>query len=608
MKKTILTLAAIALAFVSCQKIDSLLDTTNWTAKDTSTFPVNEEDALQLVNSLYSTLNDTYRDPENCNYYKNLVASDDVFGGGSESSIIAQSSDRLLETTDDDSQSNWERSYKGIFRCNYALEVLPEMDDALFTTYDKNWLIGQAHFMRAWYNWELAEKFETFPLILTSNVVNTPRSTVDEIYTAITNDLLDAITLIPSNFGYTRDDGYVGRATKYAAEALLGRVWLFYTGFYGKSDMCGVSKADVIKYLEDCRDNSKFGLENDPREIWPCTNEYSSGFAYGTDFNTYASKNNLHWVGNQSKETIWGIHFTYASQVSWNRIPEYCTFRNAAKAPDLQNYPYGIGYANAPVNPKLVEAWYKDPDYGPADKRLFGSVLVANSKRTAYAYPWLDQQYVELPDFPGHDSKEVERSWFYQKKNMVVAAMKSADYSKSNIVANFFKQVNGNISSSNQFGNRNDVILIRYADVLLMIDELKQTVDGMNKLRARAGLKPYDGYTFERLQKERRYELAFENVRFQDLRRWYPKDAGKIIEENQLGGYLEFLGKESLNGWINLDGRGLAQRYSETRGFWMVSQKEINLSEGVLTQTPGFTEDFNYLYSNGGMPYYGKTK
>lgn len=70
-------------------------------------------------------------------------------------------------------------------------------------------------------------------------------------------------------------------------------------------------------------------------------------------------------------------------------------------------------------------------------------------------------------------------------------------------------------------------ILVRYADVLLMLDELEETVTGMNQLRERAGLQKYDSYSFERLQKERRYELCFEGMRFNDLRRWYPDNAGK---------------------------------------------------------------------------------
>ena len=158
-------------------------------------------------------------------------------------------------------------------------------------------------------------------------------------------------------------------------------------------------------------------------------------------------------------------------------------------------------------------------------------------------------------------------------------------------------------SNSNQFDNRNDVIFIRYADVLLMLDELEGTVTGMNQLRARAGLQPYDGYTFERLQKERRYELCFEGNRFNDLRRWYPKDAGKIIADNQKGAFIEYRGNVVPGGWCDIPGNGIADRYAKTRGFWMLSNAEIELSDGVLEQTPGFGPDDNWLFGNGDLPY-----
>lgn len=599
MKKILFTIALCS-TLVGCNALDSLLDTTNWTATDTSSFPKTEEDAWQVVNSMYSTMQGFYSDPENCNFYRDMIASDDVYGGGSESSVIAQSTDRLLEQTLDDSQSNWQVSYKGVFRSNYALEAISALDDALFTGDNKNWYLGQAHFMRAFYYWELVEKFETVPLVASTTVENTPRATVDELYEFIAKDLLDAINLMPSSHKYTLSAGDSGRATKYSAEALLARIWMFYTGFYKKESLAGISKTDIINYLKDCRDNSGYGLENDPRELWPCTNDYSSGVAYGTDFDTYASRNNLHWVGNHSKETIFAVHWSLAESMLRNRIAEYCTFRNPAKAPDKYTYPYGIGYANGPVNAKLVEEWYKDPDYGPTDKRLFGSVIVASGAKKAY--PWLDEQYMELPGFTGHDSKEAERTWFYQKKYMVVASW--SDAAKSSMVANVFHCINGNVQAHNQFGNRGDIIIIRYADVLLMLDELDGTVSGMNALRARAGLQPYSGYSFEKLQKERRYEFAFENVRFNDLRRWYPDQAGQIIDDNQRGGYVEFLGKAVPDGWRDLPGNSIAQRYQKTRGFWAVSQKEINLSNGVLTQTPGFADDDNYQFDNGDLPYY----
>ena len=601
MKKILLYLAACLFVFISCEKIDSLLDTTNYQKADTSSFPQTEKDAEQLVNSAYYTMHSLYTGSIfRINLFRRMIASDDIYGGGSTSSKETTAADRLLAPSMDEDNSPWKSYYNGLFRCNYALESIAAMDDALFTGDNKNWYLGQAHFMRGFFLWELAERYETFPLTLSTEVENMPKASVDEIYAAIADDLQQAISLIPAKYGYSQDNNLAGRATKYAAEALMGRVWLFYTGFYKKSDMAGITKSQVISWLEDCANTSvsKFDLENDQREIWMYSNEWSSGFKYGTDFDTYASRENLHWVGNHSKETVWGVHFSYTGS-GYNRLPEWLGFRNSSQTPNKDSYPYSAGgNGNASVNPKFVKEWYEDPDYGPNDKRFYGTILTTNEKSTRNAYPWYDG-YVELPNFKGHDSKEIERTLFYTKKYQAMAAY--SDGAKSSLLRNFFNAVNGAISNNAKSGNKCDAIYIRFADVLLMLDELKETVTGMNRLRARAGLAPYDSYTFERLQKERRYELATEGMRFNDLRRWYPEQCGEIIQNNQDGGYIEFKGKPTT--YQELPGRSFSQRYALTRGFWMIPQEQIGLQEGMLTQNKGFEDGDNYLFVDGDLPY-----
>ena len=599
MKKIIFILTACILAVVSCDKIDSLLDTKNYQKADTSSFPQTEKDAEQLVNSAYSTTHSLYTGSIfKINLFRRMIASDDIYGGGSKSSKETTADDRLLAPSSDEDDSVWNTLYKGLFRCNFALEAISEMDDKLFTGDNKNWYLGQVHFMRGFYLWEMAERWETFPLTLSTAVENMPKASVDDIYKAIADDLTAAIQLIPAKYGYSKDNNLCGRATKYAAEALMGRVWLFYTGFYRKSDMAGVTKSQVISYLKDCVSNSHFGLEKDQRELWMYSNEYSSGFAYGTDFNTWASRENLHWVGNHSKETVWGIHFSYTGS-GYNRLAEWLGFRNPAQTPNAQSYPYSAGgNGNASVNPLFVKEWYEDPDYGPTDKRFYGTILVTNKEKIASVYPWYEGE-VELPDFKGHDSKEIERTWFYTKKYQAMAAY--SDGAKSSLKKNFFNIVNGAISNSAKSGNKNDAIYIRFADVLLMLDELEETTTGMNQLRARAGLDAYDSYTFERLQKERRYEFATEGMRFNDLRRWYPEKAGEIIEQNQTGGYIEYLGNATT--YQELPGRSFSQRYALTRGFWMIPQAQINLQQGQLEQNNGFKDDQNYLFVDGDLPY-----
>ena len=601
MKKIIFILISCILAIVSCDKIDSLLDTKNYQKADTSSFPQTEKDAEQLVNSAYSTMHSLYTGSIfRINLFRRMIASDDYYGGGSTSSKETTAADRLLAPSMDEDNSPWKSYYNGLFRCNFALEAITAMDDDKFTGDNKDWFLGQVHFMRAFWLWELAERYETFPLTLSTEVENMPKAEVDEIYKAIADDLVEAIKLIPAKYGYSRDNNLAGRATKYAAEALMGRVWLFYTGFYKKSEMAGITKSQVISYLEDCANTSvsKFDLENDQREIWPYTNTYSSGVEYGADFDTYVNHEGLRWVGNHSKETVWGVHFSLTGN-AYNRLPEWIGMRNSAQRPNADSYPWAAGSnGNASVNPIMLKEWYTDPDYGPTDKRFYGSVIAIRNANEVYK-DWFADGYVELPKFKGHDSKEIERTLFYSKKYQAVGCY--SDGAKSSLLNNFFNAVNGAVSNNPKSGNKNDAIYIRFADVLLMLDELKETTTGMNRLRARAGLAPYSGYTFERLQKERRYELMFEGMRFNDLRRWYPEKAGEIIQKNQDGGYIEFKGVPTT--YQELPGRSFAQRYALTRGFWMIPQEQIGLQEGMLTQNKGFGDQDNYLFVDGDLPY-----
>ena len=607
MKRLIYILAAACLFVAGCDKIDSLLDTTNYQKADTSNFPSTEKDATQIVNSIYSSMAKYYMDPKRQPIWRNLVAGDENLGGGN---TETQGIDRLLEDDPGNFEESWAARYKTIFRANFAIESITPMEDELFSSVDyKNYLLGQAYFLRAWTNWELAELFETFPLLTSTEAVNNPRASVDEIYESIANDFVKSIDLMSAKYDYTPGDGdATARATRYAAEAALARVWMFYTGFYGKTDMFGVTKDKVIAGLKDITTNSHFGLVEDPREIWSWTNEYSSGFAYSNEFaaslNTYAYQNDLHWLGNLCKESIWVTHFSLSGSSSngYNRLSDYTGLRGGSgkKDPDADTYPYGKGYYARSVNPRMVQDWLTDPDYGPQDIRLWGSCFATGD--VDQHLDWMQGQYVELPKFSmlTVSSDQAEDTQFRVKKYMPSVAYSGAD---KKTLYKIWLRVTDLVSNEVKTADRTDLIHIRYADVLLMLDELQGTVDGMNQLRRRAGLQPYSSYSFEKLQKERRYELAFEGMRYTDLRRWYPKDAGKIINDSQVGAYMWHQGKLIEKGWQNVSGTSIEKRYNETRGFWMIPPTQIVLSEGVLEQTPGWTGDFDHVWSKERLPY-----
>lgn len=580
MKKIVFSIASVCMLLLA--GCEDFLDTSNYSKKDTSNFPITEDDGNKLITGIYYNLSDCFDDVEQHPIFVTYMASDEAFGGGSTSNVVAQSFDRMQATSIDAFEEIWASCWKGIFRANNAIASIPIIEESKWQTYNRDNLIGQAYFLRAFFYWQLIELFETVPLITSIDPVNLPRANVDELYAQVTSDLLKAIELI-GNKKYGEFEK--GRASKWAAQAYLARIFLFYTGFYKKDALPtvegkNITKTDIIQHLEDCIKNSGFDLVADQRTLWPYTNQYTK-WHY-----PYTIENNLDWVGNGSKETMWNVRFNLLSG-QHNRFPEYLGLRYRSGGTTVrESFPYGQGYTNGPINPRFVQGWKENPNYGEADTRLWGSILDVKK---------------ELPKHLGDVTKEVERSDYHGKKYIVVTAFSNKDANPLvDKPYNNYTYIFTNTNNSNQYGNRDDVILMRFADVLLMHSELTQTVDGINRVRVRANLKPIGGYSLEALQNERKYELAFEGIRWGDLRRWYPETAGEIIEKAQEGVKTRYREHEDVPyKWES--GNGFAKRYKETRGFFRIPDTQINLSEGVLVQTKGWEDEYNWMFTS--LPY-----
>ena len=115
-----------------------------------------------------------------------------------------------------------------------------------------------------------------------------------------------------------------------------------------------------------------------------------------------------------------------------------------------------------------------------------------------------------------------------------------------------------------------------------MHSELTQTPEGIIKVRARAGLNPIAGYTPEALRNERRWELAFEGLRWDDIRRWHiaPECLAK-----QLGQPIYNCGTQTV---MKDQGDGYVNRYNATNGYMRIPGMEVTLSNGSLKQNPGW--------------------
>jgi len=131
-------------------------------------------------------------------------------------------------------QGIWERSYVILNGANVVLKKLGLLDAT-----EKDAIEGEAKFVRALTYYELVNLFgqpysagntsmnEAVPLVLEPTEVydpqkdNKPRASVEEVYKQIISDLTDAAAKLPGSYS---DNS--GRATKYAAQAILSKVYL----------------------------------------------------------------------------------------------------------------------------------------------------------------------------------------------------------------------------------------------------------------------------------------------------------------------------------------------------------------------------------------------
>ncbi|WP_436486584.1 RagB/SusD family nutrient uptake outer membrane protein [Chitinophaga sp. ARDCPP14] len=125
--------------------------------------------------------------------------------------------------------SYWQNNYTGIGRANDLLKHVPAMKDSLFTGGRKEQLLGEAHFLRAYFYFNLVKAYGAVPMVLEPYTsfnadFTIARSPVDSVFQLIISDLKAAEAALPATFAAAASTR--GRASQGAAKALLAKAYL----------------------------------------------------------------------------------------------------------------------------------------------------------------------------------------------------------------------------------------------------------------------------------------------------------------------------------------------------------------------------------------------
>ena len=557
--KKIFYFAAVAVSAMALSSCESFLDTTNYWSKTTEDFPANQADAEQILTGIYNNLNVSIGNNVHQNHFLwSIAASDDCLGGGGANDQAMQAHDLLMNFGANLYENFYKDRYTGIARANVAIETFANcgLDEATLNQY-----LGEAYFLRAWYYYELASMFGNIPCPVTSAADATqPQISGEALWGQILQDAKTAADMMPS----TVTDRGNGHVDKYCAEALLGRAYLFYSGFYGDEEVTlpngeTLTKADVQAAITDCVNNSGYSLVPEYHNLWSYTNRVT----VEDELSPWKGKG-YEYVNNDrgvNPEAMFIIKFN--TQPSWsttigysNQAALFCGVRGQSS--DADHFPFGTGWGMCPVSPALVADWKATE---PNDPRLDASIISVDKWNYKY----------------GGDSN-IQETGYYMTKCMPVTARKgdSNDFWKSYVNEMYPGLVWSAGNEDNmQLNLIDDLVMIRFAEVLLMDAELNGNQASFDAVRARAGL-PSKPLTDENLRNERRWELAFEGVRYGDMRRYGESYAVAALNK-QDGVACYNSGVQGTNHASQFNG-GYGARYSKTKGFVALPSAQISLS------------------------------
>lgn len=373
----------------------------------------------------------------------------------------------------------WASLYRLVFRANVVIDranAWKPMTD-LETAHQKQY-IAEAKFLKAYGNFNLVFLYGRVPLrqSFDSTVANTypHRDDVATVWAAVEKDLSEAIPDLPVVY----DNDNLGRVTKGAAVALLGKAYLYEKKWSAaQSTLAQLTQApytytlapnysDLFSTTNQSNPETIFQIMNGPWTDWGIGNQY------------YVFGGQEAWGGKAT-------HSDRAQEYGFNDWKNVFITTTAVKA---FTYPNPVGGAPY-VDPRAKFTFYGDAASGGqtqyCQQCAGGPIPFDFNSPNSGGYRWLKYEYYNLvPSFGGPQSS-----------------------------------INGQV--------------IRYADVLLMLAEtyIQQGVTDatplglINQVRARVGAVPYttlgdQASAMAILMRERQLELTGEQSRYFDLIRW----------------------------------------------------------------------------------------
>jgi hypothetical protein len=402
----------------------------------------------------------------------------------------------------------WFRGFTIINHCNSIIDSIGDSGSDINTV---SRYTAEARFIRALTFFTLANIFDTIPAptvsfewpleestvdFFPSNKVPEPSLSLNEVYTIVEGDLKLAIPNLPMRSSLEENEYY--RATKGAAQALLGKVLLyessFATNLSGDNRFTGFTERwdEALDVLNAVIQSLEFAMIGSPQATWRSTETPAFRAVFTSDLNgsvenVFSLKNIELGNGYSTWRGLGHTHWTMVRNV-----------KNEFGDPTLSG-----GWGVIAPNQDLINAFAAETGTVAADDPRFTTTIGLEGDTVQISQGWTEMT------FPADGLIASNRKW----------ECSAAEY--------------WNVSL-HWLDSPIDLPIIRFSDVLLMASEaaymngaIPEALDHINMVRTRAESSGTTGkpellttLSMDDIMLERRVELALEGHRFYDLLRW----------------------------------------------------------------------------------------
>jgi len=538
------TFLLLALLFVG-QSCDKFLEEELVSDVSSGTYYTTEDGLEDAVDATYSWLKGFYG-PERG--FTMTAFGTDIFTNGADGGHKRVNTyDGSFDATEGYANDMWRDWYRGVNQANGVINRAAdiEMDEVKKTT----WL-AEVRWLRAFYYYDIVRTYGDAHLSLEETVgveTEANKTPASEIYAqAIVPDLEFAIANLPA------EAEQYGRATKAAAEFLLGKVLLrrSYTAYAAADD---ATRAETL--FSNVINNYGFSLLPDYGDLWDINNQENSEIVWNLTISKAAVDDGTDSEGHRGH-----LYF----------LMEYDKQRGMTR--DITN---GRPWKRFRPTPFLLGLWDRtiDTRYDEGFKHVwFTNSEVTDDRGTRI----VGDTALYIPG-PGQDI-----DWPQARKDAAPYIVYTVDDYSERIFPSMNKWIDATRPDRQKTQGQRDVVLMRLADAYLLRAEarLKQSnaagaAADINVVRARAAVPGQEAamqitagdVTLDFLLDERGREMYGEHARWWDLTR-----TGKLVER------------------VRLHNPQAAPNIQDYHNLRPIGQNQIDRTVGGYQQNPGYPQ------------------